>query len=954
MNSDTNPPGRIPRSTYRLQLNHGFRFDDAREWVPYLAELGISDLYASPYLQARSGSLHGYDISNHNALNAEIGSLDDHAALIEALRVNGMGHLLDIVPNHMGIGEGENRWWMDVLENGPSSAYAPYFDIEWKPVQPELEGKVLLPVLGDQFGKVLENGELQLRYEGDHFRLEYHEHRFPVAPRSLANVLRDAWQSLEGSLPEDHPDRMELGSIATALDHLPPRHHTDSHSVAERRREKAVSERRLAHLYGSSEDLRQAIDGAVERVNGRRGVPASFGRLEELLDDQAYRLAFWRVAAEEINYRRFFDINDLVGLRVERSEVFEAVHRLIFRLLEEGKVTGLRIDHPDGLYDPPEYLRNLQNALAQRLPNPPGYVVVEKILTGPEALPDDWPVAGTVGYEFLNLLNGLFVDGRNEAVMSAIYAGFTGRMPNFTDLVYEKKRLILRVSMASELTVLATMLNRLAERNRCFRDFTFGSLRDALRETIASFPIYRTYIDAQSGRVTERDHGYIDQSVRRAKRRNPSTDVSVFDFIHDLLLLRWPGDLDEAAREEHESFVMKFQQITGPVMAKGVEDTSFYIFNRLISLNEVGGEPDRFGIPVDEFHRQMMERAEKWPHALSSTSTHDTKRSEDIRARIDVLSELPNEWEGRVKRWAAANERHRIEEEGVVIPDPNDEYLLYQTLVGVWPLYEMDGSDYAELVGRVQAYMEKASREAKVHTSWINPNEVYDDGLRDFVGKVLDRSVRNEFLDDFTEFQRQIARSGMVNSLSQTLLKITAPGVPDIYQGQELWDFSLVDPDNRRPVNFGRARELLRDLRGRWDDGERDGLVSEVLENWRDGRIKLWLTHRALMLRNEHPELFARGEYLPLRVTGPRAEHVVAFARRWQDRIVLVVVPRLAQFAGAGQGGWGDTYMEGGILRGTLRNVLTGSEVPVGDQRLQLAESLTDFPVGLFIGSTLA
>ncbi len=951
----TAQPTRIPHATYRLQFNHASTFRDAAELVPYLHSLGVSDLYASPYLQARPGSLHGYDISNHNALNPEIGSTEEHAAMVRALREHGMGHLLDIVPNHMGIGERDNRWWMDVLENGQSSPFANFFDIDWHALKRELAGKVLLPVLGDQFGHVLERGELQLSYTEGRFWIEYFEKRFPVAPRSTALVLREALGLLEGRLAADHPDRMELESILTALAHLPPRHRTDPASVAERRREKTVSQRRISALYGGSPGVREALDEALRLFNGTPGEPASFDRLETLLDDQAHRLAFWRVAAEEINYRRFFDINDLAGVRVERPEVFEATHRLILRLVEEGKVNGLRIDHPDGLFNPRGYLRRLQAEAERQTGEPRLYILVEKILTGEEELPWDWPVAGTVGYEFMTRLNGLLVASENEAQMDALYARFVGRVPEFPELVYDRKKLILRSALASELNVLAHLLNRLSEQNRRSRDFTLGILTDALRETVACFPVYRTYIHAEVGRVSERDSQYIERAVREAKRRNRSLSASIFDFVRDTLLLRWPENLDEEAREEHARFVMKFQQLTGPVMAKGVEDTAFYVYNRLVSLNEVGGEPAQFGLPVEAFHQWIARRGKRWPHAMNSTSTHDTKRSEDVRARIHVLSEIPDLWGSHVLRWAELNAGKKPLEEGHPVPDRNDEYLLYQTLIGAWPLGETEEQAHEPFVERIQRYMEKATREAKVHTSWINPNEEYDQGLQEFVRRILDRQESADFLEDLLILQPVVARIGMLNSLTQTLLKLTVPGVPDIYQGQEIWDFSLVDPDNRRPVDYGLRRRMLEGLRERLARGDRVGLARELFESWEDGRIKMYLIHQTLGLRREKPELFAAGEYLPLRGTGQRAAHLVAFARRHGDDSVIAIAPRLPatltrerDFALPQAEVWEESWIGGPeeVLSGRFRNLFTGERVE-GRGRLSLPELLRAFPVAL-------
>jgi (1->4)-alpha-D-glucan 1-alpha-D-glucosylmutase len=946
----------VPRATYRLQFNRHFTFRDATDIVPYLAELGISDLYASPYLRARPGSLHGYDISDHGSLNPEIGSDQEHEGLTTALAEHGMGHLLDIVPNHMGIAEPGNRWWWDVLENGPSSPYAPYFDIDWRPQKPELRNKVLLPVLGDQFGAVLEAGELTLAFEAGRFRLDYHDNSFPVSPKSGEAVLNEALRGMP--LPRNHTDRMELESIVRALEHLPSRHETDPESIAERRREKVVTERRLTKLVERSAEVRSALDAALRVFNGVAGQPSSFGFLEALLEDQAYRLAHWRVAAEEINYRRFFDINDLAGVRVELPEVFAETHRLILRLVHEGKVTGLRIDHPDGLYDPRGYLERLQREATRADGGTPFYVLVEKILGADEDLPADWPVAGTVGYDVLRLLDGVLVDSRVSGELARAYRKAAGRVPDFPELAYSRKKLILRSALASELNVLAHQLNRISEQHRRTRDFTLGNLSDTLREVIACFPVYRTYIDAHAGRLSEDDDAHVRAAVREARRRNPATSASVFNFLTDTLLLRWPEGLTDDERNERARFVMKFQQLTGPVMAKGVEDTTFYLYNRLVSLNEVGGEPIELGVEPEVFHRGIARRAERWPHAMIATSTHDTKRSEDVRARMHVLSEIPEVWEEHVVRWREINAPHRGDEEGLPIPDPNEEYLLYQTLVGAWPLEEVGGAALAEFIGRIQQYMEKATREAKLRTSWINPNEEYDRGLARFIELVLREDSpgdANPFLRDLQQFQAKIAPAGMVNSLSRNTLKLTVPGVPDVYQGQEIWDLSLVDPDNRRPVDFEHRSRQLRELRA--STAHPASLVEELLGDWRDGRIKLWVTQRLLHLRADDPELFARGDYRPLEITGEGSEHALGFSRVLDDRALATVVTRFPLTLSRRSGGgpplgraWGDTRIALPGVGDAWVDALTGRTLHPGENgQVALREVLDILPVAVLV-----
>jgi (1->4)-alpha-D-glucan 1-alpha-D-glucosylmutase len=957
------PSPRFPAATYRLQFNRQFTFAQARHWLYYLDQLGISDCYASPYLKARPESTHGYDIADHNALNPAIGDEGDYQAFVDALHARGMGQVLDIVPNHMGIGESSNTWWMDVLENGPSSLYAPFFDIDWHPLKPELENKVLLPILGQQYGRVLENHELVLRYGEGAFFLDYWETALPVNPRTYADVLATSLPQLIDALGSEHDSVLEYQSIITGLTNLPLRTETDRSKVVERHREKEILKRRLDTLVQGEPSVRDAIDTALALFNGTPGDPRSFDLLDAMIDRQAYRLSYWRVAAEEINYRRFFDVNDLAAIRMERPEVFDATHALIMDLLASGKVNGLRIDHPDGLWDPAGYFQRLQERYAELAAGTPEaaesrplYVVAEKILAHGERLPSDWAVHGTSGYDFLNALNGIFVDASAEKRFNTIYADFAGQRIRFDNLTYDTRKQIMRNALASEMYVLAHQLNRVSEHNRYYRDFTLNSLREALREVIACFPVYRTYIVAETDTVTERDRAVIEQTVGRARRRNPTIDPSVFDFLRDILLLHYPDTSDPAARDEQRTFVMKFQQLTGPVMAKGLEDTAFYIFNRLTSLNEVGGEPQRFGSSVAAFHRHNQERLRDWPGAMLATSTHDTKRSEDVRARINVLSEMPDEWRKALTRWSRLNRRKKIDVDGVAAPDRNEEYLLYQTLLGIWPFEPMDAATHATFIERVQGYMIKAIREAKINTSWLNPNNQYDEAVRAFVAAILEDSASNRFLADFRTLAARVAHFGAWNSLAQTLLKLAAPGVPDIYQGTELWDLSLVDPDNRRPVNF--------DLRAWWLgemadlQGSRVELARALVENKADGRIKLYLTHRALQFRRANLPLFQGGSYTPLEASAGAAEHVVAFARADGEGEALTIAPRLPARLTGGDGAplgvaWGDGLLQlpASALGARYRNIFTDEMYTVGEhegvQGLPLAQVLANFPVAL-------
>jgi (1->4)-alpha-D-glucan 1-alpha-D-glucosylmutase len=988
---------RLPESTYRLQFNARFTFRDARELVPYLGDLGVTDCYASPYLMARPGSLHGYDISDHNHLNPEIGSDADYEALVTALREHRLGQILDVVPNHMGIGN-TNAWWNDVLENGPASQYAGFFDIDWhSALRPDLQDKVLLPMLGDPYGKALESGQLTLHYENGAFSIHYFRHHFPVSPDTYDRVLRLRLDELDGKLGATSEAHIEYQSVVTAVSHLPPRTTTEPARLAEREREKEVIKRRLATLVETNPAVREHVEANVLAFNGTPGRPHSFDPLDDLLGAQAYRLSFWRVASDEINYRRFFDINELAALSMEKPGVFEATHALVLRLLCEGKVTGVRIDHPDGLYDPREYLQRLQAHYAlcaaraafendpefagrdwEEFRGPlletlrqsaagsgdspfrrPLYVVVEKILGRNEPTPEDWPVHGATGYEFLNRLNGLFVESENAGAMGRIYERWRGRNGTFPDVLYQKKFLILQVSLASELHVLAHQLDRLSEKNRWSRDFTLNSLRHALREVVACFPVYRSYITGEP--IHPRDRTYVRAAVARAKRKNPAISESLFDFVRDMILLKYPEGATDADRAEQRRFVGKFQQVTAPVMAKGMEDTAFYVYNRLVSLNEVGGDPDTFGVSVATFHRLNAERQAHWPHSLSSTATHDTKRGEDMRARLDVLSELPQEWQKAVPRWGRLNKKHRVPLEDGTAPDRNDEYLYYQTLVGAWPLGPFEGRAAEEFVARLQAYMEKATHESKVHTSWINPSPAYDDGVRQFVARTLDGRESAAFLDEFRRFQRRVSYYGFLNSLSQVLLKVVSPGVPDTYQGTELWDFSLVDPDNRRPVDYGLRRRLLDELKSAAGAG--DGRLAEFARALaaapEDGRVKMYVTWRALRARCDNPGLFTTGEYLPAEVVGSRRDHVCAFVRRREGRLAVAAAPRLMTRLVPDTGGlplgaavWEDTRL---LLPGVepgrrLKNLFTGEELTAGEgASVMAAEVFANFPVALLL-----
>jgi (1->4)-alpha-D-glucan 1-alpha-D-glucosylmutase len=892
----------IPRATYRVQLHRDFRFTDAAALVPYLAELAASHLYCSPILRARAGSRHGYDIVDHDQLNPEIGSRDDFERLVAELRRHGMGLLVDIVPNHMGVLGGDNGWWLDVLENGPSSQYAEYFDIDWQAADPAIAGRVLLPILGDQYGVVLERGELRLAFDAaGSFSLNYYEHRLPIDPATYPALLAQAARQLAaGAVPAAAIDA--LASLATALGHLPPRSATEPQARAERSRDKEVHKGRLAQLARDFPPLAEAIERALASFAGTPGDRASFDALDALIEAQGYRLAYWRVAADEINYRRFFDINDLAALRMEREEVFEATHKLVLELAASGKIDGLRIDHPDGLLDPAAYFVRLQNRYAELAGGvPPAadadqkplYVAIEKILAAHEHLPERWAVHGTTGYRFATVINGLFVDTRAKSPLDRAWRAFVrDEAEDFEKLAYRCRRLVMATSLAGELTVLANALLRLARAERRTRDFTANSLRLALAEVVAGFPVYRTYV---VDKPSAQDRRYIDWAVGRARRRGRATDATVLDFVHNVLLGRLPAGADPALLSRYREFTRRLQQFTAPVAAKGIEDTALYRHHRLAALDEVGCDPDDFGFTVSAFHGASRDRAARWPHTMLASSTHDTKRSEDVRARLDVISELPAAWRLAVRRFARINRSKRRTVEDGPAPSRNDEYLLYQILVGTFPAGGLDEAGLAVYRQRIVQYMLKAAREAKQHTSWINPNAAYETALAGFIEALLARADGNLFLDELRAALPPFAWWGAFNSLSMTLLKLASPGVPDIYQGEEMIELALVDPDNRRPVDFETRRRLLAELAAA-SDGQQT--LRELLAAPTDGRAKLWTIARALRLRRADPDLFADGEYLPLAAEGERAQHLLAFARRHRNRLAVAIAGRL--YAGLG------------------------------------------------------
>ncbi len=928
---------RVPSSTYRLQFGPEFGFEDASRLVPYLAALGIGDLYASPLLASRSGSQHGYDVTDPTRLNPELGPPEAIEAMVEELRRHGMGLLLDIVPNHMAMSS-ENPWWMDVLENGQASPYASYFDIDWS--APALEGKVLVPVLGAPYGETLEKGELSLAMEQDGIFVRYRDHRFPLDPRSYRRLLEHRLDRLEEELGPNQQALRAVRRLLVRLRKMPPRSEPDPEGRRRRIREGLAVKRRLAALVESRPELRAFLEGNVAEWGGGPVSERRVELLDQLIGEQAYLLSYWRVAPEEIDYRRFFDIADLVALRQQGPEVFEATHAFVLELVRSGKVTGLRIDHVDGLHDPESYLRRLREHVGGRC-----YVVVEKILAEGEGLPEVWPVAGTTGYDFLNVVTGLFVEPEGAAALARAWARFTGDDRPFAELAREAKRQAMGELFGSEVQALAARLQRLARQDRRGRDLTRSELTRALVEVTARLPVYRTYVRDRNVRAADRSR--MVDAVRRAEGELPVEAATALDFLRRVLLLELPRRSPRERLQSWLGFVMRWQQLTGAVMAKGHEDTAMYVYNPLASRNDVGGDPGRAPASPAEFHRANRSRLRAWPHALSPMSTHDTKRSEDVRARIDVLSEMADEWAERQIRWTRWNHSKKREVAGHLAPDPTDELLLYQTLVGVWPVTKREERG---LTARLQEYMLKAVREAKSHTSWVDPNPEYEGAVASFVHAVMAPSNRR-FRKELVDVVRRVAFHGSINSLSQVLLKVASPGVPDLYQGTETWSLRLVDPDNRQPPDFPRlAREL--------DALGRSGTPAEFLRTWQDGRVKLLVTSRALTHRRTNQELFDAGTYRALSGSGRWSQHVVAFSRQRRRSWAVAAVPRFTlRLAGpetlpVGAGAWGT----GAIAlpaRAPQRwvNVLTGERLRArarrGSRVLVLAEVFATFPVAL-------
>jgi (1->4)-alpha-D-glucan 1-alpha-D-glucosylmutase len=930
---------RIPIATYRLQFHPEFGFQDALRILHYLDDLGISDIYASPIFKARRGSTHGYDVVDPSQLNPELGSDEDFDELTTELTQRGMGWLQDIVPNHMAY-DSENPFLVDILEHGTHSEYSDFFDVEWEHPFDDFKGKILIPMLGDFYGRCMERGEITLNYDENGLTVNYYDLWVPLRIESYNRFLTYDMDTLAKSLGRNHPDFVKLLGILYMVKNL-----SEETTGRERKDQAQFIKELLWELYTTNEDVNQFIQKNLALFNGETDEGDRYELLDSLLSDQFFRLAFWKVGAEELNYRRFFTVNELICLRIEDLKVFQKTHSLISQLVKNGQIQGLRIDHLDGLYNPEQYLRRLRTKCGEDT-----YIVVEKILELDEELPDDWPIQGTSGYDFLNQVNGLFCCRENEKAFENIYGRLVEQRPDYHTWKISNKRLIADTNLVGDVDNLAHMLKRIAGQYRYGRDFTLSGLRKSILEVLVQFPVYCTYINEEG--VSDRDRAYIHQAIKNSNKRIPQLQNELA-FIEKVLTLDYEDFLTEEDKAEWLHFSMRFQQFSGPLMAKGVEDTLFYVYNRMISLNEVGGNAGQFGITAKEFHTFNQRQLSHWPHTLNTSSTHDTKRSEDVRARLNVLSEIPEEWDQQVRRWQTLNDAFKIVTEKRTIPDPNNEYFLYQTLVGAFP-FDNEAEEHQTFVDRVKAYVVKAVREAKVYTAWLRPDSEYEDGFVTFVERILKQSDQNDFLAEFRPFQQKIARYGIFNSLSQTLLKLTSPGVPDCYQGTELWDLSLVDPDNRRPVDYEERISFLQEIQRRCQT-DINSLLSDLQATWQDGRMKLFLIYRALTTRKQVREIFEKGNYSPIKVEGQYADHVLAFARTYQKRTAIVVVPRF--LTGViqpdqdpyGEKVWGDTALAlPKKLQSDWFETITDREI-TDQPRLPIGKILQNFPVALLL-----
>lgn len=927
---------RIPTATYRLQFTPQFGFKDAQAIAVYIADLGISDVYASPIFKARTGSTHGYDVVDASQLNPQLGTMEDFEALMRSLQTRGLGWIQDIVPNHMAYSS-ENPYLMDLLEHGSDSEYCDYFDVCWNSPFANSQERILAPLLGDFYGTSLENGEIQLKYDQNGLKVTYYALELPLRLETYTKVLSHNLGRVSRTLGRNHPDFIKLLGVLYLLKNVP-----SEVSGKQRNDQVAFIKGLIWELYTTNSQICTFIDENIQTFNGEVGKPESFNLLDSVLDEQFYRLAFWKVGAEEMNYRRFFTVNELISVKVEELRVFNNTHALIQKFVEQGYFTGLRIDHIDGLFNPTQYLERLREKVGET------YITVEKILELSEDLPDHWQIQGTSGYDFMNYVNGLFCLPTNQEQFDQLYFAFTGMRMSYPQIVQEKKHLILDRNLAGDLDNLASLLKTISSRYRYGNDFTINGLKRAIAEVLILFPIYRTYITSDG--IQDIDRTCIQNVIDTAKEQNPIMQHEL-TFIEKLMLLEFDDSLMQTEREQWLYFVMRMQQYSGPLMAKGVEDTALYVFNRLISLNEVGGNPDHFGITPAEFHAYNQRHRDRWRYTMNGTATHDTKRGEDTRARINVLSEIPDEWEQHINTWSAMNRGLRRDRNGLTMPDRNDEYLLYQTLIGAFPF---EAQEHEFFVERVKDYIIKAIRESKAHTAWLRPDGEYEAACTAFVQQMLDPAVSQPFIDAFLPFQQKIASYGIFNSLSQTLLKLASPGVPDFYQGTELWDLSLVDPDNRRPVNYEQRCAILHTMKTEIK-GDMQSYLDSVLQSKQDGRIKLFLTLQGLKTRNIYRDLFLEGSYIPLTVQGQAANHIIAFARQHQEQWAIAIAPRFftaliqPEQNPLGEAVWHDTRV---LLPDNAptdwKNTLTEQSLDA-TTAIAVSHALAHFPVALLL-----
>jgi (1->4)-alpha-D-glucan 1-alpha-D-glucosylmutase len=924
----------IPKSTYRLQFNSSFGFREAKEMLPYVTQLGISWIYASPIFKARAGSMHGYDIVDQNQLNPELGLADDFKSLIEETKKHELGWLQDIVPNHMAY-DYQNRMLIDLLENGEYSRYYNYFDIEWNHPHPKLKNRVLAPFLGKFYQETLEAGELKLIYDSDGFSISYYNTRLPIKISTYAELLSVNLDKLRNRLGKNNPDIIKLQGLLYVIKSITTV--SDSDEMYDQIKfVKGI----LWELYEQIPEIRVYINEVIKIYNGNPGIRESFNLMDNLLSQQNFRLSHWKVANEEINYRRFFNVNDLISLKMEYEDAFNRTHSLILRFIRENIFNGLRIDHVDGLYNPVEYILRLRERAKDN------YLIIEKILELKEELPS-WPIQGTTGYDFMNYVNGVFCKSENSSRFDSIYRRFTDIDTTFEEIVYSNKRTMIKSRFAGEVERLAYTIDLIASQDRYGIDFTMNGLKKAIEDLLIYFSIYRTYIAGDG--ISSRDEKYLKKILQTAKNKNPDLS-NEFNYIGSLLLLQFSEHFSEGQKASAIDFVMKFQQLTGPLMAKGFEDTTLYVYNRQLSLNEVGSNPGKFGITRREFHKFNKGRFKNWNNALNATSTHDTKRGEDFRARLNVLSEIPREWESKLRNWSKLNKEFKKSLSKKFYPTRNDEYFLYQTLIGSFPIND---DEYPAYIERLKSYIIKAVREARVNSSWVLPNEEYENIFKDFIDKITCRNSNSSFLNDFITFQKKISYWGIFNSLSQVLLKITSPGIPDFYQGSELWDFSFVDPDNRRQVNYDLRKKYLEEMIDK-PESEIPGYIKYLLENKENGKIKLFLINRALKLRNREINIFTNGRYIPLRSEGKYKKNIIAFARIYNSKLVVVVVPRFlteiitSDRLPLGEDVWGETYISIPEVSVKLTNTIT-YEKDIDSTKPLVGTILKHFPVAILV-----